>query len=234
MIINTRPLTLADKTNQLLKGSGLDFLHNPLTKISSISPSDEDLLKLRQLDSYDVIIFTSQSAAKFGASFLKEHVKDNLAIPIMAIGLATQAALNDHDLISNVPSAFNSVSLAELIEQGKHEKCLIFCGGKQPQLSFHTPVTLDTFSCYEVIDEESVELSSITGNRKAIFLIYNIQTLEVLVRYSQAADLEKMNLIVASPRIQEAAFNHGIKDCVVAESPHDEEMTEAAIKLARS
>ena len=147
MIINTRPLTLADKTNQLLKGSGIDFLHNPLTKISSISPSDEDLLKLRQLDSYDVIIFTSQSAAKFGASFLKEHIKDNLEIPIMAIGLATQAALNDHDLISNVPSAFNSVSLAELIEQGKHEKCLIFCGGKQPQLSFHTPVTLDTFSC---------------------------------------------------------------------------------------
>ena len=86
MIINTRPLTLANKTNQLLKGSGIDFLHNPLTKISSISPSDEDLLKLRQLDSYDVIIFTSQSAAKFGASFLKEHIKDNLEIPIMAIG----------------------------------------------------------------------------------------------------------------------------------------------------
>ena len=54
------------------------------------------------------------------------------------------------------------------------------------------------------------------------------------MRYSQAADLEKMNLIVASPRIQEAAFNDGIKVCVVAESPHDEEMTEAAIKLARS
>jgi uroporphyrinogen-III synthase len=54
------------------------------------------------------------------------------------------------------------------------------------------------------------------------------------MRYSQAADLEKMNLIVASPRIQEAAFNHGIKGCVVAKSPHDEEMTEAAIKLARS
>ena len=62
---------------------GDNFLHNPLTKISSISPSDEDLLKLRQLDSYDVIIFTSQSAAKFGASFLKEHIKDNLEIPII-------------------------------------------------------------------------------------------------------------------------------------------------------
>ena len=54
------------------------------------------------------------------------------------------------------------------------------------------------------------------------------------MRYSQPTDLEKMNLIVASPRIQETAFNHGIKGCVVAESPHDQEMTEAAIKLARS
>jgi len=43
-----------------------------------------------------------------------------------------------------------------------------------------------------------------------------------------------MNLIVASPRIQETAFNYGIKGSVVAESPHDEEMTEAAIKVARS
>ena len=93
---------------------------------------------------------------------------------------------------------------------------------------------LDTFSCYKVVDEESDELSQIIENRKAIFLIYNIQTLEVLVKHSQATDLEKMNLIVASPRVQEAAFNHGIKGCVVAESPHDEEMTEAAIKLARS
>ena len=75
---------------------------------------------------------------------------------------------------------------------------------------------LDTFSCYKVVDEESVELSNITGNRKAIFLIYNIQTLEVLVRYSQAADLEKMNLIVASPRIQETAlysWNQGLRSC---------------------
>jgi len=234
MIVNTRPSSLANKTNELLARSGIEFLHEPLTKILSVSPPNQALEKLQQLDSYDVIIFTSQSAAKFGAPYLQKHTSKNLSLLIMAIGLATQRVLNEYGLVSEVPSAFNSVGLAELIEQGKHEKCLIFCGGKQPQLSFHTPVTLDTFSCYEVIDEESVELSNITGNRKAIFLIYNIQTLEVLVRHSQAADLENMNLIVASPRIQEAAFDHGIKGCAVAKSPHDEEMTEAAIKLARS
>jgi uroporphyrinogen-III synthase len=234
MIVNTRPSILANKTNELLARSGIEFMHEPLTKILSISPSNQALEKLQQLDSYDVIIFTSQTAAKFGAPYLQRHTSKDLNLLIMAIGLATQRVLSAHGLVSEVPLGFNSAGLAGLIEQGKHEKCLIFCGGKQPQLSFHTPVTLDTFSCYTVIDEESIELSNITGNQKAIFLIYNIQTLEVLVRYSQPTDLEKMNLIVASPRIQEAAFNHGIKGCVVAESPHDEEMTEAAIKLARS
>lgn len=233
MIINTRPLTLADKTNQLLKGSGIDFLHNPLTKISSISPSDEDLLKLRQLDSYDVIIFTSQSAAKFGASFLKEHIKDNLEIPIMAIGLATQAALNEHDLISDVPSEFNSKGLAMLIEQRKHKTCLIFSGEKEPQLTLHTEAKLDRFSCYKVLDESNVAFDYMTENQEVIFLIYNIQTLEVLIRHTLVDELERLKLIVASARIKEAALIHGIKICVVAESPHDEEMIEAAINLSK-
>jgi uroporphyrinogen-III synthase len=234
MIINTRPSILANKTNVLLARSGIEFMHEPLTKILSISPSNQALKKLEKLDSYDAIIFTSQSAAKFGAPYLQKHVSKNLNLLILSIGLATQRVLNEHGLISEVPSDFNSAGLAELIEQGKHEKCLIFCGDKQPQLSLHTPAILDTFSCYKVVDEESDKLCNISGNRKAIFLVYNIQTLEVLVRSSQAADLEKMNLIVASPRIKETALIHGIKGCVVAESPHDEDMTEAAIKLARS
>ena len=234
MIINTRPLTLANKTNQLLRHSGIDFFHQPFTKISSISPSDEAFLKLEQLDSYDVIIFTSQSAAKFGAPFLKEHASNNFNTPIIAIGLATQGALNEYDLSSDVPSKFNSAGLAMLIEQKKHKKCLIFSGEKEPQLTLHTEAELDTFSCYRVTDEDSVEFDPITKNQEAIFLVYNIQTLEVLVRNTLAADLEKLKLIVASSRIQEAALSYGIKICLVAKGPHHEEMTEAAIKLSRA
>ena len=76
MIVNTRPSILANKTNELLARSGIEFMHEPLTKILSISPSNQALEKLQQLDSYDVIIFTSQTAAKFGAPYLqKAHIK---------------------------------------------------------------------------------------------------------------------------------------------------------------
>ena len=234
MIVNTRPSILSNKTNKLLAHSGAEFIHEPLTKILSISPSPQALSNLRQLESYDVIIFTSQSAAKFGAPHLQQFISKNLNLSIVAIGLATQRVLNEHGLVSDVPSEFNSIGLATLIEQSKHEKCLIFCGEKKPQLSLHTQIKLDTFSCYKVVDEECLDLDQIIKKPKAIFLVYNMQTLEVLVRHAQTVDLESLNLIVASPRIQESALLHGIKDCVVAESPHDEEMTEAAIKLSRA
>jgi len=234
MIVNTRPSTLSNKTNELLARSGAEFKHEPLTKIVSISPSPQALSNLKQLASYDVIIFTSQSAAKFGAPHLQQFISKNLNLSIMAIGLATQRVLNEHGLASDVPSEFNSTGLAALIEQSKHEKCLIFCGEKKPQLRLHTRIKLDTFSCYKVIDEESLDLGRIIRKREAIFLIYNMQTLEVLIRHTQIVDLAALNLIVASPRIQESALLHGIKNCVVAESPHDEEMTEAAIKLSRA
>jgi len=234
MIVNTRPSILGNKTNELLAHSGAEFIHEPLTNILSISPSSEALSNLKQLESYDVIIFTSQSAAKFGASYLQQHMSKNLNLSIIAIGLATQRVLNEHGLVSDVPSDFNSAGLAVLIDKSKHEKCLIFCGEKKPQLSLHTQIKLDTFSCYKVVDNESLDLGRIIRNQKAIFLIYNMQTLEVLLRHAQTVDLKSLNLIVASPRIHESALLHGIKDCVVAESPHDEEMTEAAIKLSRA
>jgi len=234
MIVNTRPSTLAIKTNELLAESGIEFMHEPLTKILSISPSTQALLNLKKLESYDVIIFTSQSAAKFGAPYLQKHMTKNVNLSIMAIGLATQRVLNEHGLVSDVPLDFNSAGLAVLIEERKYKKCLIFCGEKKPQLSLHTQIKLDMFSCYKVVEGDCLELNHITLNQKTIFLVYNMQTLEVLVRHIQAANIEKLNLIVASSRIQEMALIEGIKGCVVAKSPHDEEMTEAAIKLACS
>jgi len=234
MIVNTRPSLLGNKTNELLAHSGAEFTHEPLTKILSISPSSKALLNLKQLESYDVIIFTSQAAAKFGAPYLQKHMPKNLNLSIMAIGLATQRFLNEQGLVSDVPSDFNSAGLAVLIDKSKHEKCLIFCGEKKPQLSLHTQIKLDTFSCYKVVDEESLDLGRIIAKQKAIFLVYNMQTLEVLVRHTQTVDLKALNIIVASRRIKENALLHGIENCVVAESPHDEEMTEAAIKLSRA
>ena len=69
MIINTRPITLADNSNALLRRSGVEFSHVPMTRIECLAPSELDLSKLKNIERYDVLIFTSQSAVKYSSLF---------------------------------------------------------------------------------------------------------------------------------------------------------------------
>lgn len=232
MIINTRPTALASHSNDLLEKSGQQFIHQPLTRIEGSLPSSDALSKLSNIGSYDAIIFTSQSAVKFGALYLKQYLPTNSDLPIIAIGVATKRALDEYGLNSNVPPNFNSAGIARLINTAKYERCLIFCGDKIPQLTQYTSSSLETFSCYRVLNEEPSQLDQITKNAGVIILIYNIQTLEVLVNNISNERLSQLRLVAASARIRDSAFKYGIKDCEIAEGPHDAEMIKTAIELA--
>ena len=55
---------------------------------------------------YDAVIFTSQSAATYGAKFCQEDLLANKNMPILAIGLATQKTLQKFNLSSSIPPTF--------------------------------------------------------------------------------------------------------------------------------
>jgi len=232
MIINTRPITLADNSNALLRRSGVEFSHVPMTRIECLAPSELDLRKLKNIERYDVLIFTSQSAVKYSASFLKNYLPANADLPIIAIGMSTQRVLKEYSLKSILPQSFDSAGIAQMIESKQYKKCLIFCGDKAPQLQQHTSAELEVFSCYQVLEEQAHQLHKVMTSKRIIILIYNIQTLEAIVKNIQGIDLERVWLVVASSRIQERALSQGIEQCQVASGPHDQEMVESAIELA--
>jgi len=232
MIINTRPIALADNSNALLRHSGAEFFHAPLTRIECLAPSELDISKLKNIERYDVLIFTSQSAVKYSASYLKNYLPTNADLPIIAIGMSTQRALEEYSLQSTLPQSFNSAGIAQIIKSKQYKKCLIFCGDKAPQLKQHTSTELEVFSCYQVLDEQAHQLHKVMASKRVIILIYNIQALEALVKIMQGMGLEKIWLVVASSRIQGRALEQGIEHCLVASGPHDQEMVESAIELA--
>jgi len=237
MIINTRPITLADNSNALLRRSGVEFSHVPMTRIECLAPSELDLSKLKNIERYDVLIFTSQSAVKYSASFLKNYLPANADLPIIAIGMSTQRVLKEYSLKSILPQSFDSAGIAQMIESKQYKKCLIFCGDKAPQLQQHTSAELEVFSCYQVLEEQAHQLHKVMTSKRIIILIYNIQTLDIqtleaIVKNIQGIDLERVWLVVASSRIQERALSQGIEQCQVASGPHDQEMVESAIELA--
>ena len=229
MIVNTRPLDLSQKTNSLLARSQQSFIHIPLTRILKTEPSLKALKYIKNLQNYDVLIFTSQSAVIHGAKFFKEALVANKKIPILAIGLATQESLNKFNLDSSIPPTFDSAGLALVIKEMGYKKCLVFCGDKNPRIISLTDSDIDTFPCYASHDEMNIDFLKIRDKKKLVILIYTHQSLKVLMKQLVVNKNQKVVLIVASKRIEELAKKYGFKNSVLAESPHDKEMVKAAL-----
>ena len=231
MIVNTRPVDLGQKTNLLLQKFKCNFVHLPLTKILKIKPAAQAIQNITNLSNYDLLIFTSQSAVTYGAKYCQKSFQQDARIPILAIGRATQESLKKFNLPSKTPSTFDSEGLAEVIKQKGYKKCMIFCGEKKPRMLSLSDIEIDTFPCYSSQEEDKIDLLKIQGQDKLVFLIYTQQTLEVLMRQLSVNTIQKIILIVASKRIKELAIQHGFKKCILANSPHDEEMVEAALAV---
>ena len=53
----------------------MQFIHIPLTEIKKIEPPTAAKILLDKLGNYDAVIFTSQSAVKFGIKFFSRKVR---------------------------------------------------------------------------------------------------------------------------------------------------------------
>ena len=230
MIVNTRPTEIADKTNDLLNELKCDFIHVPFTKIKELEPPASAKILLDKLGNYDAVIFTSQSAVKYGIKFVQEKCANVNHIPIISIGLATQRCLNELSISSVVPKTYNSEGISKLITKKDYRKCIVFCGDKAPQLLSMTNADIDVFPCYESQDKKNIDFAKIKKLDESIILIYTHQSLEILVKNFKAYEMEKIVLICASERIRKLASNYSFKDCVLAKSPLDNDILNAATK----
>ena len=106
---------------------------------------------------------------------------------------------------------------------------MVFCGQKNPLLLSLTDAYIDTFACYESQNESRIDLSFTKNEDKLIILIYTQQSLEVLFEELHVNKTQKIILIVASERLKELSAQYGFTDCVLARSPHDEDMVGSAI-----
>src|ERR1700681_3060446 len=86
----TRPEQQAMPLCRLLESQGATTLRLPAVEISAVGNRRETAARLGSLNDFDVIIFTSTNAVRFGASLLDQKRDLTLA----AIGAATARALN--------------------------------------------------------------------------------------------------------------------------------------------
>ena len=168
----------------------------------------------------------------YGYKFLQETSISDNNIPIIAIGLATQKALQKFNLGSSIPPTFDSIGIANVIKEMDYKKCLVFCGEKDPHILTLTDADIDTFPCYASHDEMSIDFSKIRDRDKLVILVFTQHSLKVLMKELQLDQNQNVILVVASRRIEEFAIGHGFKNIVLSESPHDKEMVNAALAEA--
>src|ERR1700675_2825418 len=89
-VLVTRPEQQAMPLCRLLESQGASTLRLPALEIRAVGNRRETAAQLGALDNFDVIIFTSANAVRFGASLLDQKRDLTLA----AIGPATARALN--------------------------------------------------------------------------------------------------------------------------------------------
>jgi len=89
-VLVTRPELQAMPLCRLLQASGASTLRLPAVEIKPLSDRRALAAQLGQLPGFDLIVFTSANAVRFGASFLAQKRDLELA----AIGPATARALN--------------------------------------------------------------------------------------------------------------------------------------------
>ena len=94
-----------------------------------------------------------------------------------------------------------------------------------------TDAEIDIFPCYKSKDKKNVDFERIKKLDKSVILIYTHQSLEILVKNLTTYEMEKIILICASERILKLALNYSFEDCVLAESPLDRDILDAAIKM---
>ena len=140
--------------------------------------------------------------------------------------------MNELGISSVVPQTYNSEGISKLIAKKDYRKCIVFCGDKAPQLLSITNADIDVFPCYESQDKKNIDFGKIKELDESIILIYTNQSLEILVKNVKACEMEKIILICASERIRKLASNYSFKDCVLAKSPLDKDILNAASKMS--
>lgn len=243
-VLVTRPEHQAEHLCKLIEAEGGAAVRYPALVIKPRSDRAAVRAAIGPADRFDVIIFVSANAVRFGADLLGPP-RD---LPIAAIGPATAAALNAAGYrVTLMPAGgMDSESLLALpqLQQMSGRRVLIVRGTGGRELIAETLTTRGATVQYaEVYTREpakpSLELQAEIetlwrqGGLKA-YVATSVQALEALLGIVTSRCRELMDstaLVTGSPRVAEAAVRLGLGSPVVlADSPDDISLTGALIR----
>jgi uroporphyrinogen-III synthase len=246
-VLVTRPEQQAAPLCRLLESAGASALRLPAIEIRSTGDLRDVKLKVGPIGSFDLVIFTSANAVRFGSSLLERRPDLTLA----AIGPATARALREagYEVTVTPAGGFDSESLlsqpaladppgrrillvkgmngrdlleTELLHRGAH---VVTAEVYKRELASHSAETL-----------EGLEALFAAG-RIQVVTATSVEVAAGLFQIATAAlqrEFERAHWVVPGARVAAALRGHGVVGPIVqASSAEDQELLAALLRWRR-
>lgn len=243
-VLVTRPEHQAEHLCKLIEAEGGAAVRYPALAIKPRPDRAAVRAAIGPADRYDVIIFVSANAVRFGADLLGPP-RD---LPLAAIGPATAAALNTAGYrVALMPAegmdSESLLALPQLHDMGGRRVLIVRGTGGRELIAETLTARGATVQYAEVYTREpakpsrelQAEIETLwrQGGLKA-YVATSVQALEALVGIVTPRCRELMDstaLVTGSPRVAEAVVRLGLGSPVVlADSPDDASLTGALIR----
>ena len=234
-VLNTRPLHQSQHLSQLIKQVGGTVFDLPIIDIQPIA------FEPVFLDDFDYLIFQSSNAVD---CFFKSSLKKITRATIIAIGSATQKALN-HAGFDNVslPKYFSSegVLAMPLLQSITGKSILVVCG-ENPKSLLHDVLTergadIKTLYCYQripVLHDMAVVFPKLLECDINVVVSTSSESFYSLMQLFQASEhnawLINKTVCVINEKMKADAMNAGFTSVIQAGNATDEEIVKVMMR----
>ena len=234
MIINTRPIDLANRINLELEDQGINFMHIPLSTIEPIEELTRERKSIiKDIYKIDAIVFTSMSSVQYGIDMINRYGSlESFNGEFISIGPRTAEALKEKKIQSLIPEQYNSEGLKKLLENFEYSLILIISSSSSEEL-LKEMVNLRVE--YVFSHTARVNLRAITKLLKTVkigdtILIYSKNIFNAIASRIDPTMLNQLNWVVPSDRIMHHLKNNACNSITTAKSALDSDMLQACIK----
>ena len=239
-ILITRPAHQTDSLVKQLNKQGAEVICFPVIAIKDCHRSAHNLARIRRLNDYDLIIFISQNAVEYGLKLLNTRPATDPLPPVAAIGRSTAKLLEQHHIpvaaCPILPSSQQLLDTPTLQALPTNSQVLIFrgCGGKEvlARILKQRGINTDYAEVYERIKPDNVSLSLTTDLQ--LIMVTSRDSLQNLYELTEPESRDRLlqtRLLIGSAtmldEVSALKFKH---PPIIARSPLDEDMVEAAIQ----
>ena len=195
MIINTRPEKQARRLGYKIEQAELNYLNIPITDITQRNfLSKDEISNLKKIEEFEVLIFTSIAAVKYGIKIVQDFISiEDAKFQFMAVGPSTSKALLSHGINSMLPDTYDSDGLMKLCKSMNFKSILVLSSSNsEMQLSEYGEEVCYVFSHDVIALKNEIEVLRSSLNQCTKILIYSKFSLDIILKNTEIVSMQKL------------------------------------------